>query len=92
MIAERYGYKYKNELQHLNYNMLILPSEVFAGHLDEETDNSYAIHYCAGSWTGSNIKSTLRRISEKMKIDKVIRKLLSKLPKIYKLVQNNFPS
>jgi hypothetical protein len=30
--------------------MLILPSEIIAGAAEEETDNSYAIHYCTGSW------------------------------------------
>ncbi|MFZ0280663.1 MAG: glycosyltransferase [Bacteroidales bacterium] len=84
MLAEKYGYKYKNELQHLNNNMLILPSEIFAGDLEEATDNSYAIHYCAGSWTEPTIRSTLRKILENMKMDKVIRELVKK-PRNYKL-------
>jgi mannosyltransferase OCH1-like enzyme len=50
MVAEKYGFKYKDELQILNDNMLILPSEIIAGSDEEETDNSYAIHYCTGSW------------------------------------------
>jgi len=44
MIAEKYGFKYKNELQLLNSKMLILPSEIFATNLEDVTDNAYAIH------------------------------------------------
>jgi hypothetical protein len=54
MVAEKYGFKYKDELQILDGNMLFLPSEVFAGSIEESTDNSYAIHYCAGSWRDEN--------------------------------------
>ena len=82
MIAERYGFKYKDELQRLKCNMLILPSEIFAGNLDEVTDNTYAIHYCAGSWTDATERSVLKkvliRILEKLKMDNVTRKLLGK--------------
>ena len=69
MIAEKYGFKYKNELQRLNNTMLILPSEIFAGNLDEVTDTAYAIHHCAGSWTKPTVifllKKTLIKILEK---------------------------
>jgi mannosyltransferase OCH1-like enzyme len=84
MIAEKYGFKYKNELQRLNSNMLILPSEIFAGNLDEVSDNTYAIHYGAGSWISPTVRSVLRKILEKMKLDNAIRKLLRK-PLKYKL-------
>jgi len=88
MIAEKHGFKYKDELQRLNGNMLILPSEIFAGNLDEVTDNTYAIHYCAGSWTDATERSVLKkvliRILEKLKMDNVTRKLLGK-PLKYKL-------
>jgi hypothetical protein len=78
MVAEEYGFRYKNELQQLNCNMLILPSEIFAGNLDEVTDNSYAIHYCAGSWTEPTLRTGIIQILKKMKIDNAIRKLLGK--------------
>jgi lipopolysaccharide biosynthesis glycosyltransferase len=81
MIAEKYGFKYKNEIQRLNYNMLILPSEIFAGDLDEVTDKTYAIHYCVGSWTTPGIKYDLIKILEKIKLDNVVRKLLGRPPK-----------
>ena len=35
MMAEKYGFKYKNELQRLKNNMLILPSEIFGGNLEK---------------------------------------------------------
>ena len=82
MIAEKYGFKYKNELQRLNSNMVILPSEIFATNLIEVTDDAYAIHYAVGSWTtptGSYaLKKILIKILEKLRIDNVIGKLLRK--------------
>lgn len=78
MMAENYGFRYKNELQRLNNDMLILPSEIFAGNLDEVTDNSYAIHFCAGSWMEPTARSEIKRLFEKMKMDNFIRKLLGK--------------
>jgi hypothetical protein len=50
MIAEGYGLLYLDKLQTLKEGMLILPSEIFAGHRTEATNNSYAIHCCFGSW------------------------------------------
>jgi hypothetical protein len=85
-IAERYGFRYKNELQNLNSNMLILPSEIFAGGLDQATDKSYAIHCCAGSWKPRNEKSCFDRVLDKIKKNTVIRKLFRRPPvdrKIY---------
>jgi len=82
MIAERSGFKYKNELQRLDGNMAIMPSEIFAGNMAEVTDNTYAIHFCAGSWrtptVRSVIRSELKRIAEKMQMDNVVRKLIGK--------------
>lgn len=78
MVAEKYGFKYKNELQRLNSNILILPSEIFAGNLDEVTDSTYAIHYCAGSWRTPTLRSVLRKMLEKMGVDNFLRKLLGR--------------
>jgi hypothetical protein len=50
MVAEKYGFRYRDERQELRENMLILPSQIFAGGIREATWKSYAIHYCAGSW------------------------------------------
>jgi hypothetical protein len=59
MIAEDYGFKFRDERQLLRENMLILPSQVFAGNSDEATPESYAIHYCAGSWRDVSRSSVL---------------------------------
>lgn len=50
MIAEKYGFKYVDEEQILSDNMTIFPSSVFAGTLEEMTQESYAVHLCNGSW------------------------------------------
>ena len=85
IVAEKRGFKYKNELQQLNDNMLILPSEIFTGNLDEVTGNTYAIHLCVGSWRSPTIRAVilnvLNLILEKLKLDIKIRKLLGKPPK-----------
>lgn len=76
MTAEKYGFRYKNEIQRLNGNMLILPSEIFAGELDEVTYETYAIHYGEGSWTTQTERSVIVKILEKMKMKKAVKKLL----------------
>jgi hypothetical protein len=50
MVAETYGFRYRDQRQELRDNMLILPSQVFAGGIQDATADSYAIHYCAASW------------------------------------------
>jgi hypothetical protein len=50
MVAEKYGFRYRNERQELRDNMLILPSEVFASGIRQASSQSYAIHYGAASW------------------------------------------
>jgi hypothetical protein len=75
MFAEKYGFRYKNELQHLENNMLILPSHIFAGNLDEATENSYTVHLCEGSWNeeDSELRIRFKKIFGKMKIyEKII--------------------
>lgn len=58
-IAEKYGFKFNDEQQHLKNNMLILPSEIFAGTVLQETNNSYAVHLCAASWREQNNQNSL---------------------------------
>lgn len=78
MVAEKYGFRYKNELQRLRDNMLILPSEIFAGNMDEVTSDTHAIHFAAGSWIPPTFRSVSMSVLEKMKLDNVIRKMLGK--------------
>lgn len=49
-VATQYGFRYKNEFQKLNHNMVIYPNTVFAGSLAQETEESYAVHRCEASW------------------------------------------
>ena len=63
--AEKFGFKYTNKLQKIGDNMLILPSDIFAGNLKQKNENSYAIHYCEGSWKEK--QPILKRIVSKLK-------------------------
>jgi mannosyltransferase OCH1-like enzyme len=82
MVAEKYGFRYKNELQLLKGNMLILPSEIFAGNFEEATINSYSIHLCTGSWTeateSSTFKKLIKRILIKLGLHNFVRRLIGK--------------
>src|SRR5262245_25965718 len=66
MIAEKYGFRYSDEKQRLDQNMLIMPSETFAGAADEASSRSYPIHYCAASWRTLPKIDALRRTVEKL--------------------------
>ncbi len=70
MFAEKYGFRYKNELQHLGNKMLILPSDFFAGRIDETTENSYSVHLCEGSWNeeDSDLRKRFMKIFGNFKI------------------------
>lgn len=76
--AAKYGFRYINEVQHLDENMLILPSSIFAGNLDEVNENTYAIHYGAGSWLESDLRTKIRKVFERLRLDNTIRRLLGK--------------
>lgn len=59
-IAEPRGFIYKDIDQHLQGDVMIYRSEIFAGNKHEVTPDSYAIHYCAHSWH-PNWKEKLRK-------------------------------
>ena len=48
--AVKYGFRYIDETQELNYNMKIYNSSVLVGAVSKLTKESYAIHYCEGTW------------------------------------------
>ncbi len=54
MNALKYGYRYVDEDQLLEDNMMIKKSDVFVGNMLYLTDDSYAIHLCNGSWLEDN--------------------------------------
>jgi hypothetical protein len=46
--------------------------------MDEVTNETYAIHFGAGSWLPPTFKSVFLNLMENLKLDNVIRKLLGK--------------
>jgi mannosyltransferase OCH1-like enzyme len=64
-IAIEYGFRYKNELQTLKNNMVIYPSFVFCGSLNEARKETYAIHLGNGSWV-DGYKKILMKIKNKL--------------------------
>ena len=62
MIAEKYGFRYLDEKQYLDNNILILPSDIFAGSSMTEKSTSYAVHCCNGSWKEDKGTSFTKRI------------------------------
>lgn len=59
MIAEKYGFRYLDERQELDANMLILSSDIFSS---EKKSTSYAIHNCYGSWRDIPKISSIRKL------------------------------
>ena len=48
--AVKYGFRYKDEDQLLKNNMIIFNSSVLVGSISKLAKESYAIHYCEGTW------------------------------------------
>ena len=48
--AVKYGFRYIDKTQHLSCNMIIWDSTTLVGSIRNLTKESYAIHYCEGSW------------------------------------------
>lgn len=51
----KYNFRYKDEKQFLTENMLVLPSNVFAGDPQTRTKHSYAMHFMDNSWKKKNL-------------------------------------
>lgn len=73
--AEKYGFQYKNEEQHLSNNIVIFDYTVFASKL-HANKHSLAIHMCAASWKN---KSFLGRIKGRIYDVKLVRRLVNLL-------------
>jgi len=71
-----YGFRYKDELQKLKDGMIIYPSCIFAGCIDEVEKESYAIHCCNGSWR----ENPLVKVKNKLGKNDFLRKMLGKKP------------
>jgi Glycosyltransferase sugar-binding region containing DXD motif len=65
MVAEGYGFRYRDERQHLREGIVVLPSEVFAGAAQEATRRSHAVHYSAGGWRPASTEGRLRRAARR---------------------------
>jgi mannosyltransferase OCH1-like enzyme len=61
--AEKYGFIYRDTVQTLKENMCILSSNYIASHPETDSESSYVVHYCAGSWRK---ESVLTRITKKI--------------------------
>ncbi|MDR1108204.1 MAG: hypothetical protein LBL19_04130, partial [Spirochaetaceae bacterium] len=72
-IAQKYGFRYVNQAQKLQNNMMILPSSAFAQGDSAITKESYAVHWWDGSWQD---KSPL----DKMRKNNLLRKIFGKKP------------
>ena len=55
LVAEQFGFLYKNEEQHLENSMILYPTSV-VGQNAYETKRRIATHLCAGSWENSPLK------------------------------------
>jgi hypothetical protein len=83
-IAEKYGFRYKDERQSLDLGMEFYPTSVFAPIPNADRDGTYAVHCCEGSWIP---QSKIRKLTGKIKIylsrQNWIRKLFRKKPLAY---------
>lgn len=61
IVAEKYGFRYVNEKQILQNNIIIYPSNIFADYRTADK-NSYAVHMCVGSWADAhNVKNKVHK-------------------------------
>ena len=80
-VAAKYGFRYKNELQKLEYGMVVYPNTIFAGNWSQAGKDTYAIHYCDGAWRNNRYKmirklrtnNFLRMLFGKKKLEKNLR-------------------
>lgn len=55
LVAEQFGFLYKNEKQHLDSSMVLYPTSI-VGQNAYETKGRFATHLCSGSWENSPLK------------------------------------
>lgn len=61
-LCESFGFRYTDQLQLIDENMAIFPSDVFCTVGENESPNTHAIHVCRGSWInqGGKMKRLLK--------------------------------
>ncbi|MCL2844558.1 MAG: polysaccharide biosynthesis protein [Chitinivibrionia bacterium] len=85
-IAQKYGFRYKNEEQNLAHGMIIFPSSILASNVWGFTKNSFAIHCAVGGWRSKSFWGKL------ITNNTLVRKLVKRPPVIkdeYEFVQNS---
>ena len=60
MLATKYGFRYKDENQLLDGNMMVYSSSIFAGDPATRSKESYSMHYCDGSWREKTLKTRMK--------------------------------
>ena len=56
-----HGFRYVDQLQRLEENMVVFPSSVLAGNAATRTPDSYLMHWCDGSWRDWGWKHRVRQ-------------------------------
>jgi hypothetical protein len=74
-LAQKYGFRYRNELQKLAENMVVFPSFVLATNRAEASLESYAVHCCNDGW-----RSWQYRLYLKLARNNLVRKLTGRKP------------
>ena len=74
LTAEKFGFKYKDEEQHLIESMVIYSTRLFGAAYCQVTDDTVAVHLCKGSWRKrSLLRAFLARINFYRKIIEAIK-------------------
>lgn len=76
--AVPYGFVYQDKEQGLKENMVIYPSETFAGHLHTSNHKAYAIHMCAGGWRDATKWGVAKSLWESIRSNKMLRRISGK--------------
>ena len=80
VVAEDFGFIYRDHKQSLEDGFVVYPSETFAGHLNQASSESYAIHLCAGAWRPRKQRKVIDRAIKKLKKWNALRVLVRKRP------------
>jgi hypothetical protein len=77
MLAAKHGFRNVDELQMLHGNMAVFPSYYFSWNIADYTKETYAIHWCEGSWRS---KISFWKIYLSLTRSNYLRKFLGKKP------------
>ena len=83
-IAQKYGFRYRQGLQKLKENMVVLPYYVFPNYIGNATNDTYALHYCYSSWVD---KTLYAKLFQKIVLNEFIRKVFGRKPLFEKIFE-----